>query len=336
MIPLLLSNSLHIRARSSIKLLAFPSSVTRSTTAGTLTRREGFSHAREHAAALRSRAGAAPLFTIVGRATPTSSSARSILTREGVLTWHAGTLILGTVHVMQRCLTGLARAICGLFAFLRRDPLSAVRAGIVLLQPSLDAVEMKPMMARQFGDLGAELSLVHANTAVCLATIAEVLLRDGSLGQCFYRLFGSWWGRIASLMLLHQLRHDAIKALLRVDMVAHHAPSGQAQTEHLENVAKAQWCSRYAVSAFCRLSSRTWRHAKDEGATMMMTGPMTCWHCANVHEHLSHHSINMFRLVCEELWLIRISWAEVGAGRRSDCVGESRSRTVTSGGAAPV
>lgn len=169
---------------------------------GLVARREGLSHARKHTAtALRSRARTSSIVCRVRASARTG--ARRILAWERIFTGYACSLIVWTVHVVQRSLTWLARAVASTLAFLGRDTLPTVRACVVFDKPGLDTIMMKPMMARQLSHLGSQFGLVHADRAISFAAIAKVLLSDFASGQRFDCFFRCGRGSIPSLMLLH-------------------------------------------------------------------------------------------------------------------------------------
>jgi len=70
-----------------------------------------------------------------------------------------------------------------LVVLLGHDALSAVRTGVVFIEPVTDALIMKPVHARQHSDLLAEVDIGHADATLRFALLAEVLLVDASLWQ---------------------------------------------------------------------------------------------------------------------------------------------------------
>ena len=59
---------------------------------------------------------------------------------------------------------------------LLRDAFSAVRASIVLAEPSTNTLMVEPVLARKDGDLLADVDFVHANTTLGLVFCSEHLL----------------------------------------------------------------------------------------------------------------------------------------------------------------
>jgi len=79
---------------------------------------------------------------------------------------------------------------------------------------------MEPMFAVQLCNFIAKQYLIHANTALSLAIVTQHLLCDIYLRQVRHSLRTSRTRCIASCILFHQLRDDAIKRLLCVDCIA--------------------------------------------------------------------------------------------------------------------
>ena len=65
----------------------------------------------------------------------------------------------------------------------RHNTFAAMRTSIVLAQPKADALEVKPMRARQNAHRLSERDGVHANTAICCARITCILVGDRSGGE---------------------------------------------------------------------------------------------------------------------------------------------------------
>lgn len=87
---------------------------------------------------------------------------------------------------------------------------SAMRTSVMLVQPKLDAVIMKPMLARKHRHFGSELHSIHANRTFSSAFMAQhfrvnLLLRQGS------NSIGRSWRRCATVgSLINQLRDDPV------------------------------------------------------------------------------------------------------------------------------
>ena len=97
---------------------------------------------------------------------------------------------------------------------------SALRTGIVLIQPDFDAGRVKPVLARQNGHLGTHFGGIHTNGAFGLALGAQHLLIDLLLGKMANGILWSWWWSTRAGILIDQLRDNAVKFFLRVCGIA--------------------------------------------------------------------------------------------------------------------
>lgn len=190
----------------------------------------------------------------------------------------------------------------------------------MLYQPRLDAIVVEPVMTRQFCDLRPNFSLVHADRAVCFAAIAKVFLGYFAPRQGFNRLFRCWWRCIASLMLLHELRYDPVETFLRIDVIASNSIGWDAKsTEQLKDTVEPHRPSWHAAFVTRMLARRTCGHPEDDASSivmmrmvvMMMMRVIVPRYGANVHEHLSHHALERFRLTLRRLGLTSISRAKI-------------------------
>ena len=89
----------------------------------------------------------------------------------------------------------------------------------MLVQPHFNAVVVKPMLARQHGDLRSRLHGVHADGAFCLAIAVQHLLVDGFPGQRLNGAWGSRRGCRAIGVVLKQLGDDPVKLFLGVNRI---------------------------------------------------------------------------------------------------------------------
>jgi hypothetical protein len=197
-------------------------------------------------------------------------------------------------------------------------------AGVVLAQPRFHAFEVEPVRARQHGHSPAQLDLIHANRTFRFPTFTLILLRDDLLRQRLNRLLACRTRRIARLMLLHQLRHDAIQRFLSVDRIT----------------CDASWWRAKELEDVCEGSQHAWRTTHHEGTIKavvivvemrMRVMWMRVWatrHGANIHHHVAQHIINVLRLILEGLGGVRVSGSkratEVGVGGCCDGVGPTR------------
>lgn len=149
---------------------------------------------------------------------------------------------------------------------------------------------VEPVGAGEDGDGVAEGHGVHANAAVCCAVIAGVGLGDGAFGEGFYGVFGGWAGRVAGLVLFHELADDAVQRFLAVDCVAVDAAGWTEVVEQLEEGCWEDWCAAGTAAGVVVVVSMERREGAD------------------VVEHLLHEFVHVLWLGVEGLWSVGISW----------------------------
>lgn len=118
------------------------------------------------------------------------------------------------------CTDGTARKGASCLLAWSVDPSSAVGAGVVLIEPHLNAVEVEPVLARQHGYLSAQLYRVHAYGALCFTFGPQHLPVNLLPRQGMDRTLRSRRWRIAVLILVDQLRYYSIQLLLRIDSIS--------------------------------------------------------------------------------------------------------------------
>lgn len=161
---------------------------------------------------------------------------RSPARRRGALVDYVGMLAgagllareLKGILVVEGRLAGLPRHVAR--PVLGHDARAADGAGVVLAQPGLCAGRVEPVAARQREHSLAQRHGVHADGALGRAAVAQ---RGGVDGPPRQRGDGRRRGRArraAARVLLHELRHDAVKGFLRVDGVAAHGVCRVEQT----------------------------------------------------------------------------------------------------------
>lgn len=123
---------------------------------------------------------------------------------------------------------------------------SAVRTGVVLAQPRLDAVEMEPMFAMQHCHLCVEFHGLHANRTLRLPICPHHLRRHFLLRQRTNRSFCSWGRSCALLGVVDHLRYDPIKLFLRIHSIAI-AIKVQYGREHCERALAKRVCVSWHV-----------------------------------------------------------------------------------------
>jgi hypothetical protein len=187
----------------------------------------------------------------------------------------------------------------------------------------LDAVVVEPVVAGEDGDVGPQWGFVHADAAVGLAAVAEILLHYLPSRQRVNGFLGGGTRGVAGLVLVHQLGDDAIECLLGVNCVS--VLSARWHAQHIQQFAdpertshRSSTSSHTPESWACADKDWTiWAH--DGHASTRPT--IEAGKGTDVHEHLRHHALHVIRLMLKRLWSIRISGEEVAGIGGCDCEG---------------